>query len=80
MGICYDIRFPEMTAIAARKGCIAMVYPAAFNLTTGPLHWDLLQRGRANDNQIYIVMCSPARAMGGEGYVAWGYSGVTDPS
>ncbi|KAI9619093.1 hypothetical protein KEM48_006372 [Puccinia striiformis f. sp. tritici PST-130] len=36
LGICYDIRFPEMAMIAARKGCIAMIYPGAFNLTTGP--------------------------------------------
>ncbi|SCV71822.1 BQ2448_4516 [Microbotryum intermedium] len=79
IGICYDLRFPEMAMHAARHGCVAMIYPAAFNCTTGPLHWDLLQRARAVDNQIYIVMCSPARATGGDGYKAWGYSGVTDP-
>jgi predicted amidohydrolase len=60
-------------------GCIAMLYPAAFNLTTGPLHWDLLQRARAVDQQIYVGMCSPARATSGEGYKAWGFSGVSDP-
>lgn len=27
-------------------GCIAMIYPGAFNTTTGPLHWELLQRAR----------------------------------
>ncbi|CAG8568293.1 1965_t:CDS:2 [Diversispora eburnea] len=40
IGICYDIRFPEMAMIAARKGCVAMIYPGAFNLITGPLHWE----------------------------------------
>ncbi|KAJ9108722.1 hypothetical protein QFC21_000042 [Naganishia friedmannii] len=30
LGICYDIRFPEMAMIAARQGCIAMIYPSAF--------------------------------------------------
>lgn len=40
------MRFPEMATIAARKGCLAMIYPGAFNLTTGPLHWELLQRAR----------------------------------
>ncbi|GAA5948153.1 hypothetical protein JCM3765_007131 [Sporobolomyces pararoseus] len=79
VGICYDIRFPELAMIAARKGCIAMLYPAAFNLTTGPLHWDLLQRGRAVDQQMYVGMCSPARATSGDGYKAWGFSGVSDP-
>jgi predicted amidohydrolase len=46
VGICYDMRFPEMATIAARKGCMAMIYPGAFNMTTGPLHWELLQRAR----------------------------------
>ncbi|KAG8712998.1 hypothetical protein FRC09_019237 [Ceratobasidium sp. 395] len=78
LGICYDIRFPEMAMIAARQGCVAMIYPGAFNLTTGPLHWELLQRGRAVDNQMYVSMCSPARDMTAE-YHAWGHSMVVDP-
>lgn len=52
IGICFDMRFLEPATIAARKGAIAMIYPGAFNLTTGPLHWELLQRARAVDNQI----------------------------
>lgn len=78
LGICYDVRFPELAMIAARKGCVAMIYPGAFNLTTGPLHWELLQRARAVDNQIYVSMCSPARDMTA-GYHAWGHSMVVDP-
>lgn len=78
LGICYDVRFPEMAMVAARKGCVAMIYPGAFNLTTGPLHWELLQRARAVDNQIYVSMCSPARDMTA-GYHAWGHSMVVDP-
>ncbi|CAG8460514.1 3655_t:CDS:10 [Acaulospora colombiana] len=79
VGICYDIRFPEMAMIAARKGCIAMIYPGAFNLTTGPLHWELLQRARAVDNQFYVATCSPARDMNSS-YNAWGHSTVVDPN
>lgn len=56
-----------------------MIFPAAFNTTTGPLHWDLLQRARAVDNQIYVAMASPARATEGDGYKAYGYSSVWDP-
>ncbi|ORY96443.1 carbon-nitrogen hydrolase [Syncephalastrum racemosum] len=78
-GICYDIRFPEMAMIAARKGCIAMLYPGAFNMTTGPMHWELLQRARAVDNQIYVAACSPARDMAAS-YHAWGHSTVVDPT
>jgi omega-amidase len=74
----YDIRFPEMAMIAARKGCVAMIYPGAFNMTTGTLHWELLQRARALDNQIYVAACSPARDEGST-YVAWGHSTIVDP-
>ncbi|KAF8321808.1 carbon-nitrogen hydrolase [Clavulina sp. PMI_390] len=78
LGICYDVRFPEMAMIAARQGCVAMIYPGAFNLTTGPLHWELLARARANDNQIYVALCSPARDMSAT-YHAWGHSTLVDP-
>lgn len=56
-----------------------MIYPAAFNTTTGPLHWDLLLRARAVDNQLFTALCSPARATSGDGYKAYGFSGVADP-
>ncbi|BFZ65143.1 Omega-amidase nit3 [Saitoella coloradoensis] len=85
VGICYDIRFPEMAMHAARNGdgVFLMVYPGAFNLTTGPLHWELLARARAVDNQIYTAVCSPARAPDGsdpDAYRAWGYSTIVDPN
>ncbi|PPQ67900.1 hypothetical protein CVT26_007100 [Gymnopilus dilepis] len=79
LGICYDIRFPELAMIAARRGCHVLIYPGAFNMTTGPLHWELLQRGsRAVDNQVFFSMCSPARDLSA-GYHAWGHSMIVDP-
>merc|ERR1711939_1249326 len=63
VAICYDVRFPELAMIAARKGAFLCVYPGAFNLTTGALHWELQARARAMDNQVYTAMCSPARDM-----------------
>ncbi|ORX56208.1 carbon-nitrogen hydrolase [Hesseltinella vesiculosa] len=78
LGICYDMRFPEMATVAARKGCVAMIYPGAFNMTTGPLHWELLQRARAVDNQMYVAACSPARDTSAN-YHAWGHSTIVDP-
>lgn len=78
IAICYDVRFPELAMVAARKGAFALVYPGAFNLTTGDLHWKLLARGRAIDNQIYVAMCSPARDMSAS-YHAWGHSMIVDP-
>ncbi|KAG6327181.1 hypothetical protein ID866_11908 [Astraeus odoratus] len=64
--------------ISARKGSHVLIYPGAFNMTTGPLHWSLLQRARAVDNQVFFAMCSPARDMTA-GYHAWGHSMVVDP-
>jgi predicted amidohydrolase len=78
LAICYDVRFPELATIAARRGCFALIYPGAFNLTTGPMHWRLLGQARAVDNQIYVALCSPARDMGAT-YHAWGHSLIADP-
>ncbi|XP_012061343.1 PREDICTED: omega-amidase NIT2 [Atta cephalotes] len=78
IGICYDIRFEEMARLYRNKGCQMLVYPAAFNMTTGPLHWSLLQRARANDNQLYVACVSPARGSP-PGYVAWGHTQLTNP-
>ncbi|KAK7969415.1 nitrilase family protein [Apiospora saccharicola] len=78
VAICYDIRFPELATVAARKGCFALVYPGAFNTTTGPLHWRLQGQARAMDNQIYVAMCSPARDETAS-YHAWGHSLIVDP-
>ncbi|KAI5310578.1 Omega-amidase nit3 [Ascosphaera atra] len=79
VAICYDVRFPELAMIAARKGAFALIYPGAFNLTTGPLHWSLLARSRANDNQVFVGMCSPARDMSAT-YHAWGHSLICAPN
>ncbi|KAJ5779775.1 hypothetical protein N7457_007495 [Penicillium paradoxum] len=79
LAICYDIRFPEAAMIAARKGAFLLVYPGAFNTTTGPLHWSLLGRARAVDNQAYVALCSPARDLEAA-YHAYGHSLVADPS
>ena len=78
VAICYDVRFPELAMIAARKGCFALIYPGAFNTTTGPLHWKLQGQARAMDNQVYVALCSPARDTSAS-YHAWGHSLVVDP-
>ncbi|KAK9697280.1 hypothetical protein RND81_08G026800 [Saponaria officinalis] len=46
IGICYDIQFEELAAIYAARGAHLLCYPGAFNMTTGPLHWELCQRAR----------------------------------
>ena len=78
VAICYDVRFPEMARLMALEGAELVILPAAFNMTTGPAHWDLTMRMRALDNQIYFAAVSPARDMQGV-YQAYGNSCVADP-
>lgn len=79
LAICYDVRFPELAMIAARKGAFMLVYPGAFNTTTGPMHWSLQARARAMDNQVFVAMCSPARDTNAT-YHAWGHSMIVNPN
>jgi omega-amidase len=78
VGICYDMRFPELAAVMRQRGANILVYPGAFNMTTGPAHWELLQRGRALDNQAFVLTVSPARNPSSS-YQAWGHSTVVGP-
>ena len=111
VGICYDIRFPQLAELMRNKGAHLLCYPGAFNrerrtlaaptpppppqpthrtrgpprppdcphaVVTGPLHWELLARARAVDNQVFVATPSPARDMSA-GYHAWGHSSVIDP-
>lgn len=78
LGICYDIRFEEMARVYRQMGCNVLIYPGAFNMTTGPLHWELLQRGRAVDTQCFVATASPARDATAD-YIAYGHSMVVNP-
>jgi omega-amidase len=90
LGICYDIRFPELALLLRKKHDVSVIcYPGAFNMTTGPAHWELLQRARAVDAQCYVLTASPARATAEmlkaakDGkyapYSAWGHSTGVNP-
>lgn len=73
VGICYDIRFPELAWKYRQEGAKVLVYPGAFNMTTGPAHWAKLQTARALDNQCFVMTASPARDLEAT-YHAWGHS------
>lgn len=76
--VCFDLRFQELARLMVLEGAKLLVVPAAFNMTTGPAHWELLFRQRAVDGQCFTVGTSPARDETA-GYVAWGHSIVCDP-
>lgn len=76
--ICYDYRFPELARLMALKGAQIIIVPAAFNMTTGPAHWEIMFRSRSLDNQVYSVGVAPARDENG-GYVSYANSIAVSP-
>ena len=76
--ICFDLRFEELARCMCLRGAKVIFVPAAFNMTTGPAHWELLFRQQAVDNQCFTVGVSPARDETA-GYVAYGNSIAVDP-
>ncbi len=78
VNICFDIRFPESSRIPSLEGAEVIFNPAAFNMTTGPAHWEIGFRQRAVENQIFMVGTATARASGNS-YVSYGHSIITDP-
>lgn len=81
IGICYDIRFGEYAQILKKYHSIDMlVYPAAFNTVTGPMHWELLHKSRALDNNVFLALCSPARNVETpDVYQCYGHSSIVNP-
>ncbi|RZC68121.1 hypothetical protein C5167_031372 [Papaver somniferum] len=46
IGICHDVRFPELAMLCRERGADLICYPGAFNMSTGNLFWELVQRAR----------------------------------
>ncbi|AGN17252.1 MULTISPECIES: carbon-nitrogen hydrolase family protein [Methanobrevibacter] len=78
LGICYDIRFVELARILTLEGADILIYPGAFNLTTGPAHWETLFKSRALDNQVYTIGVAPALNKDAN-YNSFGHSLVASP-
>jgi len=55
MGICFDVRFPEMGREYSRFGANILTYSSAFTVPTGKAHWHTLLRARAIENQAFVV-------------------------
>lgn len=76
--VCYDLRFPELFRIEALMGARVVTVPAAFTRATGEVHWELLLRARAVEDQVFVV----AGAQWGtspDGTVRHGHAVVVDP-
>ena len=75
---CWKSSLPAVLGSVAHDS-LHVTRAGAFNTTTGPLHWELLLRGRAVDNQLFVAACSPARSDSAS-YKAWGHSTVVSPN
>jgi len=78
LGVCYDLRFPEMFRALGQRGMDVLALPSAFTRVTGEAHWHVLLRARAIENQIYVI----APDQGGRHSATretWGGSAIIDP-
>lgn len=55
LGICFDLRFPELFRHYFTQGANLMTMASAFTVPTGKAHWETLVRARAIENQSYVV-------------------------
>ena len=76
--ICFDLRFPEPSLHLRRLGADVLLYPSAFTVPTGKLHWETLLRARAIENQCWVV-ASAQCGRHNEKRVSWGEGMVIGP-
>ena len=76
--ICFDMRFPELSRLMVLKGAKIIIVPAAFNMTTGPPHWESMFKQRAIDNQCFTIGVAPARNMESS-YISYANSIAINP-
>ena len=78
LGICFDLRFNNLSNYYAENKCDIIIYPGNFTTYTGKLHWELLLRTRAVDSQCWVIGCSSATNHDLE-YHSYGHSMVVEP-
>jgi deaminated glutathione amidase len=76
--ICYDLRFPELYRILALRGARVVTIPSNFTKPTGQAHWEVLNRARAIENQVFVVAPGQAGPQRPEGE-SYGNSLIVDP-
>ncbi|EXJ79455.1 hypothetical protein A1O3_08957 [Capronia epimyces CBS 606.96] len=77
--ICFDLRFPEPALRLRRQGAEALLYPSAFTVPTGKLHWEILLRSRAIETQSWVIAAAQC-GRHNEKRVSYGDSIVISPN
>ena len=78
MGICYDVRFPQLFHALAEQGADILSAPACFTKQTGEAHWSILQRARAIENGAFMISAAQAGPHE-DGRQTYGHSIIVDP-
>ena len=55
VAVCFRYQISNLFINMAAAGADVIVVPAAFSAWTGPAHWELLNRARAVDAQVYVA-------------------------
>lgn len=55
--ICYDLRFPELARSLALQGA-EIIFVVAEWPSARELHWNILQKARAIENQVFVASCN----------------------
>ncbi len=55
LSVCYDLRFPELFRVLAKRGAKVLFVPANFTQTTGKAHWEVLLKARAIENLSFVI-------------------------
>ncbi|KAG0201159.1 8-oxoguanine glycosylase ogg1 [Mortierella sp. GBA30] len=78
LGICYDLRFPELAFGLRKAGAEILTYPSAFTVKTGEAHWEVLLRSRAIETQSYVIA---AAQVGQHSFkrTSYGHAMIIDP-
>ncbi|RMZ82826.1 hypothetical protein DV737_g1863, partial [Chaetothyriales sp. CBS 132003] len=77
--ICFDLRFAEPAISLRRQGADVLLYPSAFTVPTGKLHWDTLLRARAIETQSYVLAAAQC-GRHNDRRVSYGDSIAIDPN
>ena len=76
LGICYDLRFPELFRAYALAGAELVFLPSEWPHPR-LAHWRALLRARAIENQMFVVACN--RVGESKGTQFFGHSCILDP-
>ncbi len=76
MGICYDLRFPELFRHYALAGATMVVLPSEWP-NPRKMHWRTLLQARAIENQFFMLAAN--RIGRNDDTVFFGHSAIVDP-